>query len=217
MSAAGASGASFKQAFDQVSGHSPTKTGGSQLNYLAEALGLPHTQWLWQAQPTSRWRALGSPDQLALQATAPHALHRLHIARAALDHAPDGRWALRLPRDAAAGLLGPQAAADGSAAELDIRALIASWPRPLLLRRLFVWLDSQRVDALLTKRWAGARRDLPLDERKRDKCSRRRAIDKARNDCMTRNKFARAETITGLAAPSESTRVESSSPAAPGH
>ena len=163
MSAAGASGASFKQAFDQVSGHSPTKTGGSQLNYLAEALGLPHTQWLWQAQPTSRWRALGSPDQLALQATAPHALHRLHIARAALDHAPDGRWALRLPRDAAAGLLGPQAAADGSAAELDIRALIASWPRPLLLRRLFVWLDSQRVDALLTKRWAGARRDLPLD------------------------------------------------------
>ena len=163
MSAAGASGASFKQAFDQVSGHSPTKTGGSQLNYLAEALCLPHTQWLWQAQPTSRWRALGSPDQLALQATAPHALHRLHIARAALDHAPEGRWALRLPRGAAAAWLGPRAASHAVQAELDIHALIASWPRPVLLRRLFVWLDGQRVDAALAGRWAGARRDLPLD------------------------------------------------------
>ena len=163
MSAAGASGASFKQSCDQVSRHNPAKTGGSHLNYLAEALGLPHTQWRWQDQPASRWRTLGAPDQLALQASAPHALHRLHIARAALDHAPGGRWALRLPRDAAAAWLGPLAASHAVAAELDIHALIASWPRPVLLRRLFVWLDGQRVDAALANRWAGAQRDLPLD------------------------------------------------------
>ena len=142
--------------------------------------------WHWHAQPSSRWRALGAPQQLALQPGAPHALHRLHIARAAFDHAADGRWALRLPRHAALGLLGPLAkpadvdggaqasatvnvGAPASAAEpdagvgLDITALIASWPRPVLLRRLFVWLDGQRVDAALALRWAGARRDLAMD------------------------------------------------------
>jgi nitric oxide reductase NorD protein len=177
--------------------HSPA------LDWLASALDLPAMTWQWQALPSSRWRTLGAPGQLRLQPAAPHALHRLQIARAALDHAPDGRWALHLSRATALAWLGPHAehppAPGDSAAsrhrqgqppgqgqeqgqgqpgespagqapaqhdahpELDIHALIASWPHPVLLRRLFVWLDGQRVDAALTRNWAGAQRDVPLD------------------------------------------------------
>ena len=182
--------------------HSPA------LDWLASALDLPAMSWQWQAQPSSRWRTLGAPGQLRLQPAAPHALHRLQIARAALDHAPDGRWALRLSHATALAWLGPHALGLGKQSSapvtapqqperprqrqpgpqkqaqqeqgrlaprqlepqqrdvhtaLDIHALIASWPRPVLLRRLFVWLDGQRVDAALTRNWAGAQRDVPLD------------------------------------------------------
>ncbi|ARU03701.1 hypothetical protein CCO03_02480 [Comamonas serinivorans] len=134
----------------------------ARLVWLAQALGAPGLAIAWDTQAAGRWRGpLGSALQLTLAPDTAHRVHRLQVARAALDHAPEGRWSLRIERTAPRGLLGP-GLRDGDPV-LGVAECLNSWPRAVLLRRSFLWLDGQRVDAALARRWAGARRDLPLD------------------------------------------------------
>ncbi len=107
---------------------------------MAAALGAPGLQ-LGHRAHASRWRGpIGEARLLALPPGQPHHNQRLHVLRRVLDLQADGRWAL------------PQLA-----------ETLASQPHPALLRRLFLWLDGRRVDALLAQRFPGAQPDLVLD------------------------------------------------------
>lgn len=133
-----------------------------RLVLLARALGLESLAFTRDGPRSRRWHgALGWPDTLNLASETSHRLQRLQVARAAVDHEPDGRWSLRISRDDAGDLLGPLGSTDEP--DLGIEACLNSWPRPTLLRRLFLRVDGQRVDAVLRQRWPGIERDLPLD------------------------------------------------------
>ena len=93
----------------------------------------------------SRWRGLpGAADRLALaHDRRQHRHQRLQLLRHALDRQPGGRWAALAPDTAA--------------------IAVGAVPLPVLVRRLFLWLDGRRVDSLLVQRFPGAAADLALD------------------------------------------------------
>lgn len=111
-----------------------------RLALLAAALDAPGLQ-LTHGAGASRWRGpLGEAGVLPLQAGQPHRHQRLQLLRRLLDLQPDGRWALQ-----------------------QLPACLAGVAHPALLRRLFLWLDGQRVDRRLAQRFPGALADLALD------------------------------------------------------
>jgi nitric oxide reductase NorD protein len=123
------------------------------LSWLACALGAPGLT-LSMGRTSGRWRGkLASPTDLAIgqpgehPSEAPyehdrrHRYARLQVLRRSLDLEPAGRFAI----------------------EERLGQALRSEPHPVLLRRLFLWIDGRRVDARLKHRFPGAVRDLRLD------------------------------------------------------
>ncbi len=114
------------------------------------------------AASASRWRGpIGSAHTLALPPGLSARGARLQVLRHALDLREDGRHRLNLDAARTLGLVGERASIDEDASAID--TCIASWPLPLLLRRLFLWIDGARVDALLAAVFPGAAGDRLLD------------------------------------------------------
>lgn len=131
------------------------------LGLLACALDSPGLQLL-RAPSAGRWRGpLGEASTLTVSPGAPHRAVRLQVLRRVLDLQANGRWALAVRGDNTSGLVGPLNNLVDRV--LDLRACLATWPHAVLLRRLFLWVDGERVDQLVRSRFPGAARDLPLD------------------------------------------------------
>ena len=117
---------------------------------------------LVQAVGASRWRGpIGSAHALALRPGLPARHARLQLLRQALDLRDDGRHGLDLQQARTLGLINEPPSAPGGASVID--SCIDSWPLPRLLRRLFLAIDGERVDALLAAVFPGAAGDRALD------------------------------------------------------
>jgi len=131
------------------------------LALLAQALDVPGLA-VTESLRAHRWRGpIASPDALAVHPAWSHRVARLQVLRRALDHRPDGRHALRVDRDPSTGLVGPFAR--DLPPSVDASQCIDTWPYARVLRRLFLQIDGQRVDADLPERFPGARNDPTLD------------------------------------------------------
>ena len=84
---------------------------------------------------------------------------RIALLRQVVDRLPGGRWSFSLDEAAARGLLGPYRPALDDARDA-LGLCLASWPRPVLLRRLLRIIDGVRVDALIAQRYPGVRAEL---------------------------------------------------------
>ena len=82
---------------------------------------------------------------------------RIEVLRHVVELQPGGRWQFELAEAAARGLVGPRGAALPDDA---LQHCLASWPRPVLLRRLFRIIERGRVDARIEQHFPGARADL---------------------------------------------------------
>jgi hypothetical protein len=92
-----------------------------------------------------------------LQARRPWGALRIEVLRHVVALQPGGRWHFELGVAVARGLMGPQ---DGAAAGDELQQCLASWPRPVLLRRLLRIIDGGRVDACIAEQFPGARADM---------------------------------------------------------
>ena len=127
---------------------------------------------LAQNPPTGAARASGGPGWLWLPppddgSTAERRARRLVVLRQVVGQQPDGRWAIDDEALASAGLWGPLATPASHQAvdavldpETALARCLASWPRSVLLRRLFQTLEAAREDASLARQFPGARGDL---------------------------------------------------------
>ncbi|OYU99765.1 MAG: hypothetical protein CFE45_11685, partial [Burkholderiales bacterium PBB5] len=87
---------------------------------------------------------------------------RLALLRQVVAQQPAGRWSLDEATLTAARLWGPRAvpAAQPDAPDDALARCLASWPRPVLLRRVFRALEAARVEAVLARQFPGVRADL---------------------------------------------------------
>jgi nitric oxide reductase NorD protein len=88
---------------------------------------------------------------------------RIELLRQVVDRLPGGRWGFRLDEAAARGLVGPYRPARddaGDDARDPLSLCLATWPRPVLLRRLLRMVDAVRVDAIIAQRYPGVRTEL---------------------------------------------------------
>lgn len=133
----------------------------TSLALVACALGSPGLQVL-RAASAGRWRgSMGEATVLKVHPDASHRVARLQVLRRVLDLQADGRWSLRVQATDASGLVGPlQTRLDQV---LRLQACLLTWPHPVLLRRLFFWVDGMRVDQRVLSLFPGAARDLALD------------------------------------------------------
>ena len=106
------------------------------------------------------WDGSAQPEVVDLPLGGGIDAWRLAVLRHAMDLQVDGRLAFRLERAAALGLTGPLSGSVPPEAS-DVERCLASWPRPVLLRRLWWRLDRQRIDARIRERFPGARPVLP--------------------------------------------------------
>jgi nitric oxide reductase NorD protein len=82
---------------------------------------------------------------------------RIEVLRHVVALQPGGRWSFDLGVARARALVGPR---DGIAAGDGLQQCLASWPRSVLLRRLFRIIESGRVDVCIEQQFPGARADL---------------------------------------------------------
>jgi hypothetical protein len=82
---------------------------------------------------------------------------RIEVLRHVVGLQPGGRWRFDAGVAEARGLVGPRTLPAG---ECALQRCIASWPRPVLLRRLFRIIEGGRVDARLEQQFPGAVADL---------------------------------------------------------
>ena len=87
---------------------------------------------------------------------------RLALLRQVVAHQPGGRWSLDEATLTAARLWGARTvpAAPPDAPDDALARCLASWPRPVLLRRVFKALEAARVDADLARQCPGVQADL---------------------------------------------------------
>ena len=87
---------------------------------------------------------------------------RLALLRQVVAQQPAGRWSLDEASLTAARLWGPRTvpAASPDAPDDALARCLASWPRPVLLRRVFRALEAARVDADLARQCPGVQADL---------------------------------------------------------
>jgi nitric oxide reductase NorD protein len=92
-----------------------------------------------------------------LDASRPWGAMRIEVLHHVVELQPGGRWRFELAEAAARGLVGPRGAAGPGD---PLQQCLASWPRPVLLRRLFRIIDGGRVNARIDRQFPGARADL---------------------------------------------------------
>ena len=102
------------------------------------------------------WDGSAQPEVVDLPLGGNDDTWRLAVLRHAMDLLDDGRFAFKLERAAASGLTGESGGTLPTSAS-DVDRCLASWPRPVLLRRLWWRLDRQRVDARIREGFPGAR------------------------------------------------------------
>jgi hypothetical protein len=103
-------------------------------------------------------RIMLPPELLAgVDLLRPWGAMRIEVLRHVVQLQPGGRWHFDLGVAAARELVGP---GSGAPADDALRQCLASWPRPVLLRRLFRIIDAGRVDARLELQFPGARAGL---------------------------------------------------------
>jgi hypothetical protein len=96
-------------------------------------------------EPGGRWGAL-----------------RIEVLRHVVQLQPGGRWQFDLGEAAARGLIGPrELPMQGDA----LQHCLQTWPRPVLLRRLFLAIDAVRVEACIARQFPGVRAELQALER----------------------------------------------------
>lgn len=83
---------------------------------------------------------------------------RLEVLRHAMGFETGGRWHFEHARASTFTLIGPVRSPDHSQSELN--KAFASWPRPILLHRVFDLIEGARVDLALPNRFPGAGNDL---------------------------------------------------------
>ena len=99
-----------------------------------------------------------SPALLVGQdAYRPWGAMRIEVLRHVVELQRGGRWQFELSKAVARGLVGPLGAASPGD---PLQQCLASWPRPVLLRRLFCIIDGGRVNARIERQFPGARADL---------------------------------------------------------
>lgn len=117
---------------------------------------------LGPGQPEAAGR-LAWPGADAAEADADaRAALRLRVLRQVVAQQPGGRWAIDEAALTAARLWGPRAvpAAPKDTPDDALVRCLASWPRPVLLRRAFTVLEAARVEAQLARQFPGVRADL---------------------------------------------------------
>jgi len=111
-------------------------------------------------QPEAAGHLAWPPEHEAVGAD--RAAWRLALLRQVVAQQPGGRWSLDEATLTAARLWGPRAVpvAPTDAPDDALARCLASWPRPVLLRRAFEVLEATRVEAVLARQFPGVRADL---------------------------------------------------------
>jgi nitric oxide reductase NorD protein len=146
-----------------VNGDAPARL--RRWTLLAHALAGRPFEMCWDDETSARTSASARVNAraaavISLPADALPDVGRLAVLRQVLDRQAGGRWAMDRAQLNSRGLVGPRGPGPADAPGTDTPALLqglASWPRPVLLRRVFLIIDRARVDAQVHARFVGAR------------------------------------------------------------